>query len=214
MRRLALSLTLLSSLLVTPAALAHPHVYVTARSEMLYRDDGAIVGIRYAWAFDDLFSTYALQGIAQKTLGTYTRGELSHLAQLNVEALKEHGYFTFAKAANDESSNNERFADPVDYFFEYNDGSLVLHFTLPFSSAIKTKSLSIEIYDPTYFVDFGLDLNDPVKLVSAPAGCTMTFQRAADGSANALALGETAFTSGANAGYGRMFANKIRLTCP
>jgi hypothetical protein len=52
------------------------------------------------------------------------------------------------------------FSDPVDYFFEYDDGSLVLHFTLPFDAAFKSKSLSIEIYDPTYFVDFGLERNN------------------------------------------------------
>ena len=214
MRRLTLGLSVVAALLLAQRALAHPHVYVTASSELLYREDGAIVAIRYAWIFDDMFSTYALQGIAQKTRGTYTREELAHLAQLNVEALKEYGYFTFAKAGDVEPSNSEKFADPVDYFFEYDDGSLVLHLTLPFATAFKAKYLSVEIYDPTYFVDFGLDNNDPIKLVSAPAGCMMTYQRPADGSATALALGEAAFTSGANAGYGKMFANKIRLTCP
>jgi len=214
MRPLVSGLALLIALLVTPRALAHPHVYVTASSELLYRDDGAIVGIRYAWTFDDMFSTYALQGIAQKTRGTYTREELAHLAQLNVKALKEYGYFTFAKVGDGAASTSETFADPIEYFFEYDDGSLVLHFTLPFETPFRAKSLLVEIYDPTYFVDFGLDNEDPVKLVDAPAGCTMAYQRPADGSAKALALGEAAFTSGANAGYGKMFANKIRSDCP
>ena len=213
MRKLTLGLSFLFALLTAVPAHAHPHVFVTASGELLYREDGAVVGIRYAWTFDDMFSAYALQGIVQKTRGTYSRDELAHLAQINVEALKEFRYFTFAKAGDDEPSSNQGFADPVDYFFEYNDGSLVLHFTLPFETPFKTKLLSLEIYDPTYFVDFQLDNNDPVKLVSAPAGCAMTFQRPGDGSAKALALGETAFTSGAQAGYGKMFANKIQVTC-
>ena len=205
---------MVAALLLAQRALAHPHVYVTARSELLYREDGAIVAIRYAWTFDDMFSAYALQGIAQKTRGTYTRDELTHLAELNVRALKEYRYFTYALSGNTSPAKAEIFADPTDYFFEYDDGSLVLHFTLPFDTALKARSLAIEMYDPTYFVDFGLEDKDPVKLVSAPSGCTMTYERPADGAAKALSLGEAAFTSGANAGYGAMFANKIRLTCP
>jgi hypothetical protein len=37
--------------------------------------DGAMTGVRHAWTFDDMFTTYALQGIEAKTKGTYTRDE-------------------------------------------------------------------------------------------------------------------------------------------
>ena len=80
------------------AAQAHPHVWITATSEVVYAPDGAITGVRHAWTFDDMFSTYALQGIETKTKGVYTREELAPLAQTNVESLKEFGFFTFAKA--------------------------------------------------------------------------------------------------------------------
>src|SRR5258708_37652099 len=80
------------------SASAHPHVWVTAASELIYAPDGSITGVRHAWTFDDMFSTYALQGIESKTKGVYTREELAPLAQTNVESLKEVGFFTFAKA--------------------------------------------------------------------------------------------------------------------
>jgi ABC-type uncharacterized transport system substrate-binding protein len=76
------------------AAQAHPHVWITARSEVLYAPDGTVTGVRHAWTFDDMFSTYALQGIEAKTKGTYSREELGPLAQTNVESLKEFVDFT------------------------------------------------------------------------------------------------------------------------
>jgi len=59
-------------LLTTGAALAHPHVWVTMTSELIYAADGSVTGIRHAWAFDDMFSVYALQGIESKKKGAYT----------------------------------------------------------------------------------------------------------------------------------------------
>ena len=84
--------------LVAPPAQAHPHVWVTSSSELLYAADGSITGVRHAWTFDDMFTTYALQGIETKTKGVYSREELAPLAKDNVENLKEFGFFTFAKA--------------------------------------------------------------------------------------------------------------------
>ena len=38
---------------------------------------------------------------------------------------------------------------------------------------MKAKELKIEIYDPTYFVDFELAKEKPVHLVGAPAACKL-----------------------------------------
>jgi len=193
-----------------PAA-AHPHVFVTASSELVYAPDGTITGVRHAWVFDDMFSTYALQGVESKTKGVYTREELAPLAQTNVESLKEFAFFTFAKA----EGKKQRFNDPTDYYLEQKDGALVLHFTLPFKAPFKTKELALEIYDPTFFVDFSLHKTDPIRLVGAPASCKTSIQRPSDGAVQAKKLGEDNFMDGgANANFGAMFANKITVDCP
>ena len=192
------------------AAQAHPHVWVTAASELIFAADGSITGIRHAWTFDDMFSTYALQGIAAKRKGTYSRAELAPLAQTNMDSLKEYGFFTFAKV----DGQKQPFQKPADYFLEYRDSTLVLHFTLPFKTPIKTKQLAVEIFDPTYFVDFALQKQNPIRLVGAPAACATTIQRPNDGAAAAQKLGEASFLNGSNSNYGAMFANKINVDCP
>jgi ABC-type uncharacterized transport system substrate-binding protein len=190
-------------------AAAHPHVWITATSELIYAPDGTVTGVRHAWTFDDMFSTYALQGIEAKVKGAYSREELAPLAQTNVESLKEFRFFTFAKA----DGKKENFLEPVDYFLEFKDSALTLHFTLPVKTPFKARQLALEVFDPEFFIDFKYADRDPVKLVGAPADCRMQFQRPNDGTASAQKLGEQNFSGGGGSNFGMMFANKITVDC-
>jgi ABC-type uncharacterized transport system substrate-binding protein len=192
------------------AAEAHPHVWITATSELLYAPDGSITGVRHAWTFDDMFSTYALQGLETRQKGVYSREELGPLAQTNIESLHEYAYFTYARA----DGKKQKFNEPVDYYLEYKDSALTLHFTLPLKAPVKSRELALEVFDPSYFIDFQLDDKDPIKLVGAPAACQMKIQRPNDATANAQRLSEQNFMNGDNSNYGAMFANKITVDCP
>jgi ABC-type uncharacterized transport system substrate-binding protein len=202
---------LLPLLLGMGAAEAHPHVWITSTSELIYAPDGTLTGVRHAWTFDEMFAAYALQGIETRTKGVYSREELAPLAQTNVESLKEYAYFTFARA----EGRKEKFNEPVDYFLDYRDNQLTLHFTLPLKTPQKAKALVVEVFDPTFFIDFKLAEKDPIKLVGAPEGCQMKVQRPNDGAAGAQVLNEQTFLDGgSSANYGAMFANKISVDCP
>ena len=210
-RRIPGLLLLVAVITLGPSSVqAHPHVWITASSQLIYAPDGSLSGVRHAWTFDDMFSTYALQGIETKTKGVYSREELAALAQTNVESLKEFGFFTFAKA----DGKKEKFLEPVDYFLEYKDTALTLHFTLPLKSPVKPKELALEVFDPSFFIDFKFEDKDAVKLIGAPAACQMQMQRPSDGTANAQKFSEQSFLTGDNSNYGAMFANKITVQCP
>ena len=202
---------LLGSIVVWSAGMssaeAHPHVWIAAASELLYAPDGSITGVRHAWTFDDTFSAYALQGIETKATGVYSRDELAPLAQTNVESLKEFAYFTFAKA----DGRKQKFEEPTDYFLEYRDSALTLHFTLLLKAPVKPKQLKLEVFDPSYFIDFRFDEQDPVKLVGAPATCRMQLDRPNE--AEAKNVSEEMFARGDSANYGAMFANKVTVDC-
>ena len=92
-----------------------------------------LTAVRHAWTFDDMFSTYALQGLASKEKGVYTREELAPLAEVNVTSLKEYDYFTQGQA----NGKKIEFADAKDYWLEFKDRLLILHFTLPVKSPVK-----------------------------------------------------------------------------
>jgi ABC-type uncharacterized transport system substrate-binding protein len=167
-------LALAGSLIIGGPALAHPHVWVTMTTELVYAPDGSVKAVRHAWSFDDMFSVFATQGIDGKTKGQYTRDDLRPLAQTNVESLKEFDYFTAATV----NGKKAEFDPPTsDYYAEYKDAVLTLHFTLPFKEPVKAKDVDIEVFDPSYFVDFSFADKDPASLVGANAACKLAVKK-------------------------------------
>ena len=150
-------------------ASAHPHVWVEARTQVLFGKDGKVTGVRNDWVFDEMYSAFAVEGL-EKDGKLATSQDLAPLAKTNVESLKEFDYFTFAKTGGRRIS----FTAPIDFKLEERaDKRVVLHFTLPLAEPTKTgRALSLQIYDPTYFVDFELAEKDPVAMEGAPPGCS------------------------------------------
>ncbi len=197
------------------AACAHPHVWVTVKSELVYAPDGSFTGVRHVWTFDDMFSTFAVQGIESKKKDEFTREELAPLAKVNVESLKEYDFFTYAKA----NGNALEFKDPADgYYLEFDpkETVLTLYFTLPLKAPVKAKNVSVEVYDREFFVDFTFAEKDPAKLVGAPAHCKLNVIKPEEMSAelsgrlSALAADQRDPTLT----IGSEFANKIAVKCP
>lgn len=202
----------LVTLSFTGLARAHPHVWVTMHSELVYAPDGTITGIRHAWSFDDMFSAFATQGLESKEKGKFTREELAPLAKVNVESLKEYDYFTFATADGKKVVLDE---PAPGYWLDYNDSVLTLNFMLPLKTPVKAKELKIEIYDPTIFVDFSWSKDDPVRLVGAPQCKGDVVQPREMTFAEGKALSEIpADQKNTTMMWGAQFANKILVHCP
>jgi len=203
----------LAAVLIAAPARAHPHIWVTMHSELVYAPDGSVTGIRQHWAFDDMFSAFAIQGLEAKDTGAFSRAELAPLAKTNVESLKEYDYFTFATA----DGNKAPFGDPLpDYFADYKDSVVTLHFTLPFKTPVKAKLLKIDIYDATIFVDFSFAKDKPVSLVGAPGACKLDVVPPREMTwAEGKALSDIpADQPNTLMAWGAQFANKILVNCP
>jgi ABC-type uncharacterized transport system substrate-binding protein len=191
----------------SPAA-AHPHVWVTMSSEVVYAPDGTVVGVRHAWTFDDMFSTFATQGLESKQKGVFTRDELQPLAEVNVTSLKEFDYFSHAKA----NGRKTEFGDPKDYYLVFKDSLLTLHFMLPLKTPVKAQTLDLEVYDPSYFVDFTFAEKNPATLAGAPTQCKVTVGKPREASPGAQ-RGEQFFQRPDATNWGAQFANKISVKC-
>ncbi|MFN8830838.1 MAG: DUF1007 family protein [Labrys sp. (in: a-proteobacteria)] len=210
MRRWLLTVGLL---LVTALPVqAHPHVWVTARSEIQYDASGAVVAIRQIWTFDDMFSSMATTGLDKDGDKFFSREELAPLAKINVESLQEYDYFTVAKLGDE----REVLLPPTDYWLDFKDNLLTLTFSLPLQKPLKigTRQLTISIYDPSYFVDFSMAPDNPVVMTAAPAGCALSVHSAGDPDpslAEKLQIDDFAM---AQPGIGAQFANRIMVNCP
>jgi ABC-type uncharacterized transport system substrate-binding protein len=202
------------AILATAAASAHPHVWVVTKSSVVYAPDGSVVGIRHAWTFDDMFSTFATQGLEQKKKGEFTREELQPLAQVNVESLKEFDFFTHGRM----DGKKAQFAEPKDYHLEFDAKAtaLTLHFLLPLKTPAKAKALTLEVFDPAYFVDFQFAEKDGAALIGAPKGCEFSVgkpQEMTKEMAQRLAEIPPGGQIPENT-FGAQFANKLQVKCP
>jgi len=201
-------------LIAAGSAAAHPHVWVTMKSTVVYGPDGAIIGVRHAWTFDDMYSAFATQGLEQKKKGEFTPQELQPLAKVNVESLKEYDFFTYAKA----DGKDVTFVDPVEYGLEFEpkETVLTLNFILPLKTPLKAKTLNLEVFDPTYFVDFALAEKDAVSLEKAPDGCQVGVAKPQEMTKEmALKLAEIPPDGKIpDNSYGAAFSNKISVKCP
>jgi ABC-type uncharacterized transport system substrate-binding protein len=153
-------------------ALAHPHVFVDARAEIVFDPEGRITAIRQVWRFDDAFSAFASQGLDTNGDGILTVEELQPLAKVNIDSLKEYDYFTTLRAGGKRIG----FRIPTEYWLQSNDGFLTLFYTLNLMQPVKPDAAGavIQIYDPSYFVDYQLVEKDPAVLKNAPASCALT----------------------------------------
>lgn len=171
-RTLVIGMAFLVAVAVLPSqVLAHPHVLVDARAELVFDHQGRLTEIHHRWTFDKFFSAYAVEGLDADGDGVYSRAELDPLAEVNVSSLKEFGFFTFAGTAKDEPE----FGPPRDYWLEYKDGLLTLNYTLPFAKPVPMTDAAfmIDIYDPEYFVAFSLAKGTPITASGLPDNCRL-----------------------------------------
>lgn len=194
-------------------ALAHPHVFVTFKSEIVFAPDGKVQAVRHAWTFDEFYSAFAVQGLGKDGRDP-TREDLAPLAKINTESLAEFGYFTIGKAAGKQVD----FGEPSDYWLDYGADKLVtLHFTLPLKQeASAGKAFSLQVYDPTYFVSFEFDPKGAITLAGAPAGCSASVSKPAPLTAGDIKTKDESFFTGLAPGadFGIKLAGRAIVACP
>lgn len=206
----------LAAWLAPGAVAAHPHVWVTVETEVVYNEQKAITGFRHKWTFDEFYSSFAVQGRDLNNDGQYDRQELGELAEVNIASLKEFDFFTFPKQGGTLLARDE----PKDYWLEYKDGLLTLFLTLPLTTPLpseKTGAFTFAVYDPTFYVDFSLAKETPVRLSAAPSGCAPVIKepnpQALQGGAQTL--GEAFFDNqDAASSVAEQYARSISIACP
>jgi ABC-type uncharacterized transport system substrate-binding protein len=199
--------------LAPPRAVAHPHVFVAAKAEVIYDGKGNVLGVNHVWTFDESYSAFATMGFPKGPDGKYLPEKLAELAKVNVESLVDFKYFTEGKAAG----RKLEFAAPQNYRLEHHDNALTLFLTLPLKQPAPGKTVTIDVGDPSYFVAFTFDeAKDAVVLARAPEGCQVTIRRPRQGDlTNFTRLSDQMFQALTNkAEVADAFANSARIVCP
>jgi ABC-type uncharacterized transport system substrate-binding protein len=210
-RAFAYALTLVGMGLSAPA-LAHPHVFVVVKSELVFNAQGQVSGVRHAWTFDEMYSAFATTGVNADGKPASAE-QLQPLAEQNVGDLAEFGYFTVVKAPGQKIELGK----PEAISMSESDKKLVtLRFTVPLKKpASAGKALTLQVYDPTYFVSFDFDKNG-VELVSAPSGCSLSVSQPKSLDDTESQRLSDAFFSGLSPGadFGIKLASRALVACP
>lgn len=215
MRRLIGQAALAAALLLATAlgAQAHPHVWVTAKAEILFTPEGKISGIRHDWTFDAAYTAYVTQGLDTNGDGTLTPQELQGLADENASSLSEFNYFTVARS----NGRKLAFDGPREPRMAMAKDQLVMTFLLPLKApAPASGAFGLEIDDPSFFVYFTLDGTASLTLTGAPSGCATNIAKAKaiDAATQQILQNEGIFQTPAGANLGLQYANKAIVACP
>jgi ABC-type uncharacterized transport system substrate-binding protein len=195
------------------SASAHPHVWVTVRSRVEF-DGGKVAAIVHDWVFDEMYSSFATQGLAPKGQ-LVSRAIFAPLAKENAGSLAELGYYTTLKL----DGKAVDFAPVTEYWMEERPDHLVaFHVRMDLKTPTPVGRFgSLLVADPEFYIDFEFD--DPpngIKLVNAPDGCSDSLSKPkALETDDKKKLDESFFTNlspGANFGF--KMASRAILACP
>jgi len=192
---------------------AHPHVWVTVRSEVEFAPDGKVSAIVHDWVFDEMYSSFATQGLA-KPGALVTRAQFAPLARENAGSLAEIGYFTTFK----DDGKPVEFGSVTDFWMEERpDHRVEFHVTLPLKKpAPIVRFGTLRVSDPEFFIDFEFADKDPVTLAAAPSGCSVSVARPKPlDEQDKTKLSESFFTNLApGANFGFKMASSAIIACP
>ncbi|MPR11169.1 DUF1007 family protein [Microvirga tunisiensis] len=195
-------------------ALAHPHIWITAKAEIVFAPDGKVTGVRHQWTFDEAYTAYVTQGLDKNNDGKLTPEELQGLADENAAGLAEFNYFTTLKV----KGKPQAFTDPREARMIMDKDRVTMSFLLPLKAATPIAGLlAVEIDDPTFFVYFSLADQSAVTLASAPQGCVTNVAKAKalDTAMQQILQDEGAIQAappGAN--FSVEYSNKAIVACP
>ena len=204
---------LLASLAISSLAWAHPHVWVKARLQISFTPEGKVNGLIQDWAFDEAYSSFAVQGLA-KDGHLADREDFRPMAAENGAALAEIGFYTTLKIGGKPVD----FIKATDYWMEEGPDHLVIFHV---AMLLKTPTapgpfFTLQVSDPEFFIDFEFDDNDAIKFIGAPTGCSQSVAKPKPLAPDEKAKLTESFFSGLAIGtnFGLKMASRAIIACP
>jgi tRNA threonylcarbamoyladenosine biosynthesis protein TsaE len=162
---------------VTPVR-AHPHMWIDAQVQFGFNAEGQVTGITQTWVFDEMFSSYAKQGLPLLDNGSPDPAELAKIGQTWIEALADpmSHYFTTIRWRGQDVPVGP--AQRVRVHWDNATEQMSLTFELPLLEelTLKDQALTVSIADPTFYVAYSFDQPDAINLLAAPSYCQATYQ--------------------------------------
>lgn len=196
-------------------ASAHPHVFAEARLDVVLGPDRkSIHSLRHLWRFDELFSSTVLLEFDKNSDLTLDDDELKDVASTISASLADYDYFQLV-TVNGKDVQMKAPAHLMAYFDQ--DQLIVLFESEPPAPIPLAGSISLGVYDPTFYtaIDFTEDASMAVE--GLPANCSRAVVRPDPDTAiaeNQKTLTEAFFNDPTGTDMSKIFATKLELNCP
>jgi ABC-type uncharacterized transport system substrate-binding protein len=198
-------------------ARAHPHVWVTMRSDVVFTGDGLITAINLEWSFDDNYTQMALDGLDVNGDGVYSQSELDPLTKENIASLKDYEFFTVMRV----DGAKQEIGEVTEYGQIWSNDKLALHFQVPLKTPIDPRrgEFTVKVYDPDFFIAMDYVEDDPVAVLgNIPAACKLVVKPVPtdaelDQTRAMLASKGKDWQPENNEDFGAMFAQAASIAC-
>lgn len=198
-----------------PLCGAHPHNWVTMRSEFVANDAGELVAVNQTWRFDFFFSAILVAETVNEWQQPLPKA-LEFEARRMIQNLAPYQYFSVL-------SVNERelqLPAPDHYALQVVKAEgqefleLTMHFQMTQPTVLAGSTMSWSVYDPTYYIAYSHEHADNVTIRHASnLSCSKQLKLpklTEELIAYAFSLDQTERDTD---GLGRAFAEKILIAC-
>jgi ABC-type uncharacterized transport system substrate-binding protein len=204
-------------LLLSPApALAHPHIFIDTRYEVLLNDRNEATALRIGWTYDDLYALLIFGDLALDPDGdgVLTPEEEASLNGFDMKWIEGFEGDTYVLMDGQPLA----ISGPRDWTASWADGKLSSTHVRDLVTPVPVAEvpLVIQAYDPGYYVAHVIL---PPAVVTGGAGCTaQVFEADLDAADTALQEALAEYAPGADVegqfpAVGAKFSDEVRVTC-
>ena len=195
--------------------MAHPHVFVDARTGFVFDTDGLLTGLRISWTYDEFTSLILFETLNLDTDGDGVFNDEDRAAVIKGETNwpPEYKGDVYLEVAGKDFPLGR----PVSAAASLENNQVIVSFDLPLSEAVRVDDSPafLRLYDPIFYYAYTIlasdDLND---LPESCAAQIVPFEPNAAESSLQKKLAELSRDEiPAEQNIGRVFADEVRLTC-
>ncbi|MBB3951565.1 DUF1007 family protein [Aureimonas jatrophae] len=203
--------------LAPTVALAHPHVFVDARMEIVGGTGAELASIRNIWRFDELFSSSVVVDFDKNGNGTLDPDELEAVGETVRGSIAEWSYYTFLTTGG----RDVKLAPPATIRGLYDHGQITLFFEMKPAEPVDLArdKVTFSVFDESYFVAFDFPDAQHFQLLDLPASCRQDFSRpdpdadAEDWMAQVSMLKPNQQLPSDGVNFAEALATKVDVTC-
>ncbi|MFC0336411.1 ABC-type uncharacterized transport system, substrate-binding protein [Kushneria avicenniae] len=197
---------------VTSSATAHPHGWVDYRVTVMVDDQQRVTALEQSWKMDPFQSLTMVEGLENVEGNTSMAQRLDALGHEIAANLATQHYLTHVHDGDRELA----LGGIEDYTTRLDDNRVEFSFVLTLAEPQPlSDSLSWQIYDGTYFIEFLYDdrVEHPIQLLNAPSQCHAEIVHADPDPAVVARVSAIDVTDDAPDGIGKLFSDTGVIKC-